>query len=399
MSGKLTDTALRNLKPTDRLQKVGDGGGLFLFVYPAGGMAWRYLYRFDGKQKTLTVGKYPEVSLKAARLALAEAKQKLERGIDPNAEKQDAKAQAKAEAVRQGTTFEAVAREWFERMTQGKNGKYRANMWGYLVNTCFPAFGDTPMSDLRRADILPSLLAKVDEGHTETAHRIATVVGQVCQYAVDSDKCESNVAAGITRALPSPDHKKRNAITDPKQVGQLLRDIDGYRGDITTRLGLQLMAYVFVRSNELRGAKWAEVDFDKALWIVPASRMKGRLEHVVPLCTQAVALLRELHRCTGNSEFLFPSRSQAGYITEGSFRKVLERLGYKNVHDVHGFRGMASTLLNEQLRCRPDVIERQLAHVERNQVRGAYNRALYIEERTDMMQAYADYLDSLRAEA
>ena len=396
MAGNLTDKQARASALKEKAYKLFDGDGLYLEVAPTGSKYWRLKYRIGGKEKRISFGVYPEVSLSEAREKCQEARKLIAGGIDPSQARQEAKVEAKQEKARLTNTFETVAREWFERMTQGKNEKYRANILSYLENVCFRAFGRVPITDLRRADILPSLLAKVDEGHTETAHRIATVIGQVCEYAVQCGKCETNMVAGVTKALPSSDHKKRNAITEPRQVGQLLRDIDGYRGDITTRLGLQLMAYVFVRSNELRGAKWAEIDFDKALWLVPAERMKGRKEHLVPLSTQALALLKELYRCTGNSEFCFPSRSQAGYITEASFRKVLERLEYKNLHDVHGFRGMASTLLNEQLKCRSDVIERQLAHVEKNQVRGAYNRAQYIDERTEMMQRYADYLDSLR---
>ncbi len=399
MNEKLTDTLLRAVKPTGKLQKLSDGNGLFLFVLPTGGMSWRYLYRFDGKQKTYTIGRYPDISLKAARLALAEARKTLANGLDPSDVRKESRAQAKAEEERNAQTFEAVAHEWFTVKMAEKNEKYRANVLSYLENVLFPVFGGVPIAELKRSDIVPCLQAKAENGAVETSHRIATVASQICEYAFEKELCPSNVASGISKVLPEVHHRQRNAITDPKAVGQLLRDIDAYPSSLTVHVALRLMSYVFVRSNELRGARWEEIDFDNALWTIPAERMKGKLEHLVPLSKQALALFKELKTCTGGGEFCFPSRGKDQYITEGALRQPLKRLGYSGVQDIHGFRGMASTLLNEQLKFRGDVIERQLAHIERNEVRRAYNRSLYIEERTEMMQKYADYLDSLRAQA
>lgn len=400
MGGKLTDTLLRSLKPTSKLQKIGDGGGLFLFVYSTGGMAWRYLYRFDGKQKTLTVGKYPEVSLKAARLALAEAKQKLENGIDPNAEKQEAKAQAKEEEARKGSTFEQVGREYFERKTEDLNPRYRKQYKSRLENILFPAIGDIPIAELKRTEILDCLRKLEAKGHIDTAHRVATIASQVCRYARDCGLVDYDVADNLASALSKVDHTPRAALTDPKEIGELLRAIETYGGFDSIRYCLRIMPYVFTRSWELRGAHWSEINFDTAILTVPASRMKRRREHLVPLARQVVALLRELQEVTGNGELVFPSAySKSAPITDMGLLNALRRLGYgKGVMDIHGFRSIASTHLNE-MGFRADIIEMQLSHAQKDSVRSAYNRALYLPERTDMMQRYADFLDGLRAQA
>ncbi|MCR5813608.1 MAG: integrase arm-type DNA-binding domain-containing protein [Desulfovibrio sp.] len=395
MAGKLTDKLIRAVAPKEKAYKLFDGDGLYLEVAPRGGKWWRLKYRIDGKEKRISLGVYPEVSLAQARAKCLEARKLISDGIDPSRAKQESKAQAKAEEVHDTLTFETVANEWFSVKMAEKNEKYKANVRSYLENVLFPVIGSIPIADLKRSDIVPCLQAKASSGTTETAHRIAYVVGQVCEYAFEKELCISNVAAGISKILPEVHHRQRHAIVDPEQVGKLLRDIDAYPSGTITHIALRLMALTFVRSNELRGAKWQEIDFDNAMWTIPAERMKGRLEHLVPLSKQALALFKELQRCTGNGEYCFPSRGKDHYITEGALRQPLKRLGYSGVQDIHGFRGTASTLLNEKLRFRGDVIERQLAHVEKNEVRRAYNRALYLDERIEMMQKWADYLDEL----
>lgn len=394
---KLSDTSIRNIKPTAKVQKLSDGGGLFLFVSPTGGKLWRMAYRFDGKQKTLSFGAYPAVSLKDARSRRDAAKVLLAADIDPAEEKKREKASAEAVAREQASTFENVAREWFEKKTAHLTDEYRKQILSRIEKQIFPHIGGKLFAQLEPADILSAVSHAEKRGAIETAHKLVNLAGQVCRYARLVGYAKYDVAAGLTEALPSVQTKHLAAITDPVKIGHLLRDIDGYQGEISIIYAMRILPYVFVRSSELRGAAWEEINLGVAEWIIPAGRMKMRKPHIVPLARQVVELLTSLREHSGDGKLVFPSPfSATRCISDMGLLNALRRMGYaKGEMTIHGFRGMASTLLNEQ-GYRADVIEAQLAHGERNAIRAAYNHASYMEERRTMMQEWADYLDNLR---
>ena len=398
----LTDTAIKAIKPTGKAQKITDGKGLFLYVTPQGGKSWRMAYRFGGKQKTLCLGAYPAVSLKQARDKRDAAKSWLADGIDPSIAKKEAKvAVAAAAAVaRQSNTFARVALQWLEVHQTKVSEKRAKNIRRRLEMYLFPAFGGKAIEDLEPQDILKAVQPAVAQGKIETASILCGIAGQVCRYARLMHMVKYNVADGLTEALPKKPERHFAAITDPAEVGHLLCDIDNYHGNLSVSYALKIMPYVFVRNTELRGAQWTEIDFDKALWTIPAARMKMKRPHVVPLARQALELFMELYEFTGDGVYCFPStHSRTAVISDMGLLNALRRMGYaRGTMTVHGFRSMASTLLNEQ-GFRADVIEMQLAHVEQNAVRAAYNHAEYLEERGNMMQRWADYLDGLRQAA
>lgn len=394
---KLSDTSIRKARPTDKTQKLPDGGGLYLFILPTGSKLWRMAYRFDGKQKSLSFGAYPAVSLKDARSRREAAKALLAAEIDPSAEKKRIKAVAAAVAKEQAATFENVSREWFAKKTAHLTPEYRKQILSRLENQIFPHIGGKPFATLEPADILSAVSHAEKRGAIETAHKLVNIAGQVCRYARLVGYAKYDVAAGLTEALPSVQTKHLAAITDPTRIGSLLRDIDAYQGDVSISYAMRLLPYVFVRSSELRGAQWAEIDLDGAEWVIPAGRMKMRKPHIVPLARQVVKLLTTLREHSGGGALVFPSPfSMTRCISDMGLLNALRRMGYaKGEMTIHGFRGMASTLLNER-GYRADVIETQLAHGERNAIRAAYNHAEYMPERRQMMQAWADYLDGLR---
>ncbi|MBL8224462.1 MAG: tyrosine-type recombinase/integrase [Chromatiales bacterium] len=389
----LTEAAIRNAKPGDRPRKLADGGGLYLLVTPAGGKLWRLKYRVQGREKTLAFGPYPAVSLKAARSALLKAKEQLASGIDPGAAKQAAK-------LASADSFEAVAREWLARRAPGWAANHASKIERRLEADVFPYIGREPVNAITAPTLLTVLRRVEARGALETAHRIHQNCGQVFRYAVATGRAERDPSGDLRGALPPTRERHHASVTDPKQVGALLLALDGYQGSHVTRCALRLAPLVFVRPGELRKAEWAEFDLDKAEWRIPAARMKARQPHVVPLSTQAVAILRELHQLTGSGRLLFPGlRSRGRPMSENTVNAALRRLGFtKDQMTGHGFRSMASTLLNEKGWNR-DAIERQLAHAERNNVRAAYNFAEHLPERRRMMQAWADYLDELRESA
>jgi integrase len=396
----LTDTAIRAAKPTEKPQKLTDGDGLYLFISPTGGKLWRLDYRFAEKRKTLSLGKYPATGLKDARRKRDEARELLAQGLDPGAQKKAAKAQAVAEARVHAATFEAVAREWYAKKTAHLTEDYRKQIISRLENMLFPYIGAKPFAYLEPADILAAVRPAEERGAIETAHRLVQLAGQVCRYARLVGHAKYDISAGLTEALPSVQTKHLATITDPAEIGRLLRAIDEYQGHVSMVYALRILPYTFVRSGELRAAEWAEIDLEGATWVVPAGRMKMRQPHVVPLARQVVKLLFAMREYSGNGALVFPSPfSATRCISDMGLLNALRRMGYeKGQMTIHGFRGMASTLLNEQ-GYRPDVIEAQLAHCERNSVRKAYNHAQYLDERRDMMQRWADYLDGLRAAA
>jgi integrase len=387
----LTDVAIRKSKPADKPRKLFDGGGLFLLISPNGSRWWRFKYRFNRKEKQLSLGVYPDVSLKQARERRDEARRLVADGRDPSAERR-----AEKEAKEQ--TLEAVAREWI-RLQENKLADVTVSKSKWVFESfIFPTLGSIPIADLKARDLLQALRKVEERGTNETAHRCRQKVGQVLRYAVATGRAERDITQDLRGALAPVVTKNHAAITEPARIGELLRAIDGYSGQPITLFAMKLAPLVFVRPGELRAAEWSEFDLVAAEWRIPADRMKMRESHIVPLATQAVALLRELHNFTGNGRYVFPSlRTYARPMSENAITAALRRMGYSSDEMTwHGFRALASTSLNEQ-NWPPDLIELQLAHAERNKVRAAYNRAKRLPERRKMMQAWADYLDGLRA--
>ncbi len=390
----LTDIQIRNFKPATKPKKYYDGEGLHIQVMPKGSKLWHLDYRFEGKTRQLSLGKYPAVSLKDARALKDEAKAQLAKGIDPGEVKKQKKRER--EAILRDT-FENFARDWHKIRTAAFSEKYRESILYRLEKYVFPVIGQRPISQLEPLDILEVARPLDDKGHHETAVRLLQIIGQVFRYALILGKVKHNPALDLRGALRPHKVVHRAAITDADKVGRLLRDIDNYEGYFPLVCALKLAPMVFTRSGELRLATWDEFNFAKREWHIPAERMKMRDKHIVPLSTQAVAVLEELKKYSGDSKYLFPSiRTNVRPISEVTLLNALRRMGYeKHEMCVHGFRSLASTLLNERGYNR-DWIERQLAHSERNGVRAAYNYAEYLPERKRMMQEWSDYLDELK---
>ncbi len=393
--GKLTDTKLRAVKGTGKAQKLTDGRGLYLYVSPAGGKSWRIDYtNSEGKRKTLTLGKSPDISLSEVRQQLSEVKAKLAQGIDPSTEKQAIKAAIIAKTV---NSFEVVAREWISQQEETWTPKHKQKVLSRLETYIFPLVGKKEVKDITAPELLEAIRHIENMGYLETAHNVLNSCGQIFRYAIATGRGERDTAADLRGALKPKIQKNFPTITDPKKIGILLQNIDEYQGNVIVRTALQLAPYVFVRPSELRCAVGPEFDLEAAEWRIPAEHMKMRVVHIVPLARQVVGRLRELHKFTGHGDYLFPSmRATTAPISDATLLAGLRRMGYsKEEMVVHGFRGMASTLLNEQGYNR-DHIEAQLAHSTAGTVRGAYNHAEYLQERRRMMQEWADYLDSLK---
>jgi integrase len=399
----LNDIAIRSAKPKDKTFKLFDSGGLYLEISTAGGKYWRWKYRFAGKEKRLAFGVYPEVGLKAARKKRDDARYQLGKGIDPaQARKAEKISLAGAES------FEAIAREWHAKFSPGWVASHGDRILRRLEIDIFPWLGKRSIAEIKAPELLAVLRRIESRGAQETAHRAMQNCGQVFRYAVATGRAERNPTGDLRGALPPPKEKHHASIIEPKRVAELLRAIDSYRGFFATRCALQLAPLVFVRPGELRKAQWPEIDFDKGEWRIPAERMKMREQHIVPLSHQAVELLRDLEPLTNRAIpsrpnapcYVFPSaRTRERPMSENAILAALRRMGYtKDEMTGHGFRSMASTLLHEQ-GWNHQVIERQLAHAERNAVSAAYNFAEHLPERGKMMQAWADYLDSLKAGA
>ena len=368
-----------------------------MLVTPTGNKWWRFKYRLAGKEKLLSLGVYPAVSLKEARRRRDEARELLAQGGDPSAERKEAKAITVAAEREQAATFEAVAREWHARKTTDLTPGHRKKILARLEKQLFPYIGNIPLSKLEPADILAAVRHAEDRGVIVTARRLAQLAGQVCRYARLVGYAKYDAAAGLVEALPSAQTEHYATVTDPEEIGHLLRAINSYQGDISVCYALRIMPYVFVRSVELRGAQWQEFNFETAEWIIPGGRMKMKRPHIVPLASQVLTLLAELREYTGGGDLVFPSPlSATRCISDMGLLNAVRRLGYgKGQMTIHGFRSMASTRLNE-MGFRPDVIEAQLAHGDQDAVRSAYNRAAYLDERRRMMTEWADYLDGLR---
>jgi integrase len=394
---KLADVFIRSLKPTGKVEKHSDGGGLYLHLSPTGGKLWRMAYRFEGKQKTLSFGAYPAVSLKDARQKSDVAKEQLAKGIDPGAHKQAVKAAVRAETE---NTFEIIAREWFDKNEGFWVDTHAEKIIRRMENYIFPLIGSRPVSQVTAPELLEALRRMEAGGAPDAAHRALQNCGRIFRYAIATGRAERDTAADLRGALAPVKSSNLASIKEPKAIGTLLRDIDAYTGNLIVRAALRMAPYVFVRPGELRRAEWAEFDLGGAEWRIPAARMKMRQVHIVPLARQVVGIIEDLRQYTGHGRFLFPSmRANSTPISDMTLLAGLRRLGYgKEQMTVHGFRSMASTLLNEQGYNR-DWIERQLAHGERNSIRAAYNYAEYLPERRRMMQEWADYLDELRGQS
>ena len=388
----LTDKGLKALKPREKPYKKTDEKGLYVIVRPDGALWWRFKYRHGGREKLISLGTYPDISLKRAREKRDGARSLLADEIDPS-ENRQAKKRAMAD------TFEGIAREWLGlQKAKLAPATYSKATWT-LETLLFPSLGKRPISDISPPDLLKVLRRIEARGVHETVHRAKQRCSQVFRFAIATGRADRDITADLKGALAPVVTKNFAAITDPRRVGGLLRAIDGYQGQPSTTYALKLAPLVFVRPGELRAADWDEFDLRASEWRIVAERTKMREQHIVPLSTQAITLLRELQLIMGSDGYLFPSlRTRERPISENTLNAALRRLGYsKDEMTPHGFRAMASTLLNEQ-GFSPDVIELQLAHAERNKVRAAYNRAERMAERRKMMQAWSDYLDVLRVD-
>ena len=396
----LNDTRVRQLKPLGSAsgEKYADERGLYLHV-TATGKYWRLNYRFAGKQKTLALGVYPDVTLAKARARRDEARTRLADDIDPGVAKREDK-QRKADAA--ANTFEKVAREWLAKTANKRAAITQTKVTNWLEKDVFPFIGKLPVSTIRAKDVLDRVARRMEaRGIHESAHRIVQICSQVFRYAVAVGLVDRDVTVDLRGALVAVEKTSYAAITEPRQVGQLLRSIHAYGGHPTAMAALQLTPLVFVRPGELRAAEWAEIDLDAAEWRLPAARMKMKVEHLVPLSRQAVEILRALHPFSGHGRYVFPSiRTGERCMSENTINAALRGMGYaKETMTAHGFRAMARTIMDEVLGERVDLIEHQLAHTVKDPNGRAYNRTAHLPARREMMQHWADYLEKLRVGA
>ena len=390
----LTDTALRNAKPSDKPFKLYDEKGLFLIVNPNGGMWWRFKYRFDNKEKNLSLGTYPEVKLKAARERRDQARELVANGIDPSNSR---KAEKKAKAGDTLNSFETVAREWVTTKLQSKSEGYQKNVLRRFELYLFPWIGKRPISEISAPELLEVVRRIERLNKIETAYRTLQATGQVFRYAVQTGRAIRDVTSDLRGALTPTVTKHMPAFTEPQQVAELMRAIDGFTGTITVQIALRLAPLVFVRPSELRKAKWAEIDLGAGEWRYLVT--KTNTEHIVPLSHQAIELLRSIEPFSGAGEYVFQGGNNADKaMSEAAINAALRRMGYDTKTQItgHGFRAMARTILHERLNIDPHIIEHQLAHKVPDALGAAYNRTKFLEQRKEMMQQWADYLDELK---
>ncbi len=394
----LTALEVRFAKGRERPYKVSDGGGLYLFVQPSGQRYWRLAYRWGGKQQTMALGVFPEVSLVDAREKRDVIRKILAEGKNPVAA---AKEEALAAKLAEQTTFRAVAEEWHGKCQREGLAAVTLQKQKWMLDFAYPQLGDRPISRISSREVYEVLLGIEAKGHYETARRLRGLCGRVFRYAVATARAERDVCSDLRGALITPKVKHLAAITKPAEVGELMCAIDGFDGYRVTHVALRLAPHLFVRPGELRQAEWSDFDFDEKVWTIPADRMKMRRPHSVPLSRQALSIIEEVKPVSGKHRYLFPCQGKRDRpMCENTLNLALQRLGYGgNRMTTHGFRSMASTLLNESGRWSSDAIERQLAHVDANSVRRIYARGDYWDERVRMMQAWSDELDRLRSEA
>lgn len=392
----LSDTQIRNAKPAEKPYKLFDEKGLYVLVNPNGGKWWRFKFRFEGKEKLLSFGTYPDTGLKEARIKRDDARKMIADGIDI-ADHRKAHKASRAESL--ANSFETVAREWLEgrkeTVSDGQNSKTLA----IFVNDVFPWMGGTPVAEVN-APLVLSIIKRIDQrGARYTAHRAKQRISQVMRYAIATGRAERDPCPDLKGAIPAPKTENLPAITSPTDVGELLRAMDGFKGTFVVKCALEIAPRVFVRPGELRKAEWEQFNLDKAEWRYFIRKTKT--EHLVPLATQVVALLRDLHALTGHGRYVFPGRDPQKPMSDAAVNAALRRMGYDTKTEItgHGFRAMARTILHEELHVKPEVIEHQLAHQVPDALGTAYNRTKFLKERKAMMQLWADYLDKLKAGA
>ena len=391
----LTNTAIQNAKPSEKSYKIYDTDGLFMQVTPAGGKWWRFKYRFEGKEKLLSLGTYPEVSLKQARDKRDDARKLIANDqIDPSDNRQKIKAEKKLSSA---NSFELVAREWWATHMRNKAESHKDKVIRRFELYLFPWIGDAPIADITAPQLLQVVKRIENLNKLETAHRALQTAGQVFRYAVQTGRAIRDVTYDLKGALPATTTKHMAAFTDPKDISELLRAIDGFNGTVTVQCALKLSPLVFVRPSELRQAKWNDIDLEAGEWRYVVSKTKT--DHLVPLSKQAIEILREMQPLSGHREYVFPGgHSPLRPMSEAAVNAALKRMGYDTQTQItgHGFRAMARTILHERLNIDPHIIEHQLAHSVPDTLGSAYNRTRFIEQRKTMMQQWADYLDQLK---
>lgn len=393
---KLTEIAIKNAKPGDGIRKLSDGNGLVLLVYPNGSKYWAFRYRYLGKEKNLSLGIYPAVGLAEARSKLSDARKLLSGGQDPSEARKAVKREAMISA---GNNFEAVAREWFAAKSAAWTPRYAEFVVRRLEQDIFPKLGARPIKEITAPELLAVVRLIEKRGALELAHRILQCCGQVFMYGIATGRAERNPANDLKGALKTY-VKKTYAHLKAIELPEFLQKLSVYDGHPQTKLAVTLLMLTFVRTTELRGATWEELDLDRGEWRIPAERMKMRRDHIVPLSRQAIAAFTELQRLNGQWKYVVPNAHKPlKHMSENAVLYALYRMGYHNRTTGHGFRHTASTILNESGLFSADAIERQLAHVQGNKVRAAYNHAQYLPERRKMMQWWADYLDQMAAKS
>lgn len=389
----LSDAACRNARGKEKPQKLSDGQGLFLLVQTNGSRLWRMAYRFGGKQKTLALGAYPDVTLESARERRRNARQLLADGIDPASHKKHAE---RAQRIAEAHTFESVARSWHENASMGWVDAHKQRVLSRLERDVFPALGARPIAEIEAPEILDVLRAVERRGALDITKRLRQSIGSVFRFAIAEGKARRNPAADLSEALKPKPKVNHFASLKQAEIGDFLRKLDAYDGEKQTRLAILFTLHTFVRTSEVIGARWSEFDLGECVWRIPAERMKMGREHIVPLTDAALGILQELKAIAGRSEYVLPSHTKSGTISNNTMIYALYRLGYHGRLTIHGFRGTASTILNEH-GFPPDYIERQLAHVESNKIRGAYNSAEWLAGRRDMMVWWSGFIEAQRS--
>jgi len=396
---KLTNIAIKNAKPSDSAVKLSDGGGLYLQVEPTGGKLWRYKYRFDGAERKLSLGKYPDISLQEARRLHQEAREQLARGIDPGAAKQALK---KTKGELAANSFETVAREWFATWSKDKSPKHAAYTIARLEKNVFPVIGRKPTAEIKASDVLEVCRRIEKRDAAEMAHRVLTLVSQVMRYAVITERAVRDPCPDLRGALQSVRAKPMPSITEPSEIAGLLQAMDEYKGTFVVKSALLFAPLVFVRPGELRNARWADIDIENAEWsfhyLKQRANVGDKRKLIVPLSRQALAILKALHPVTGDGVYVFPGLRPGRSISDGTINKALRTMGYDTRTEItgHGFRAMARTVIAERLHIDTQWIERQLSHRTSERLGESYDRAQFLDDRRNMMQAWADYLDALK---
>ena len=386
---KLTAKHITNLKPKDKTYKLSDGGGLSLLIKPNNSKYWQLRYRYLGKEKTFSIGVYPNISLKDARIEAQKARETLIKGSDPSQKRIKEK---KQNIIKQNNNFEAIAREWFAIESKRWSENHKKRVINRLEKHLFKDIGYRPINEITALELLDVMKLIQGKGVIETSKRILQGISKIFQYAIIHEKAKYDITAGLSDGLQKSNKVEHFKHLTENQLSTFFIKLNNYHGEFLTRLAFKLIIHTFVRTCELIGAKWEEINLKKKQWTIPANRMKMNEGHIVPLSSQVILLLKEIHLISGHTQYLFPnSNNKSKTISNNTLLGVLKRIDYKGKTTVHGFRSTASTTLNEH-GFRPDVIERQLAHAERNKVRASYNHAQYMKERIEMMQWWSEFL-------